>query len=197
MQLSFSSITLDYYPFHRAGTCLIWFTGNKKKIPLQMYMWADSGTVPPREPDGCPPNLPTGDSCAHWMHYGEVTKSREGWARSLLDEFKSNVEMLKSAVRDLQGPSPGHGSPQHGKHLTCTLFCRTHTHRATSQWVFCPPVSHRDDLYEPLSQAAAEGVGLREVQGSLEWSSHTHLSAQCCWCLQPGTTVCVYACAHG
>uniref|UniRef100_A0A674MXB5 Bridge-like lipid transfer protein family member 3B n=1 Tax=Takifugu rubripes TaxID=31033 RepID=A0A674MXB5_TAKRU len=68
MQLSFSSITLDYYPFHRAG-----------------------------------------DSCAHWMHYGEVTKSREGWARSLLDEFKSNVEMLKSAVRDLQGPPPGHG----------------------------------------------------------------------------------------
>uniref|UniRef100_A0A674PMK1 Bridge-like lipid transfer protein family member 3B n=1 Tax=Takifugu rubripes TaxID=31033 RepID=A0A674PMK1_TAKRU len=47
--------------------------------------------------------------CAHWMHYGEVTKSREGWARSLLDEFKSNVEMLKSAVRDLQGPPPGHG----------------------------------------------------------------------------------------
>ncbi|TNM91659.1 hypothetical protein fugu_020039 [Takifugu bimaculatus] len=74
MQLSFSSITLDYYPFHRAG-----------------------------------------DSCAHWMHYGEVTKSREGWARSLLDEFKSNVEMLKSAVRDLQGPPPGHGSPQHGR----------------------------------------------------------------------------------
>ncbi|TWW64741.1 UHRF1-binding protein 1-like [Takifugu flavidus] len=119
MQLSFSSITLDYYPFHRAG-----------------------------------------DSCAHWMHYGEVTKSREGWARSLLDEFKSNVEMLKSAVRDLQGPPPGHGSPQH--------------------------VSRRDDLYEPLCQAAAEGVGLREVQGSLEWSSHTHPSAQCCWCLQPG-----------
>uniref|UniRef100_A0A8C9YYS1 Bridge-like lipid transfer protein family member 3B n=1 Tax=Sander lucioperca TaxID=283035 RepID=A0A8C9YYS1_SANLU len=75
MQLSFSSITLDYYPFHRAGDC-----------------------------------------CAHWMHYSEATKTREGWARSLLDEFKSNVEMLKSAVRDQQGPAPAHSSPQHGKH---------------------------------------------------------------------------------
>ncbi|XP_074481288.1 bridge-like lipid transfer protein family member 3B isoform X2 [Sebastes fasciatus] len=74
MQLSFSSITLDYYPFHRAG-----------------------------------------DSCAHWMHYSEATKTREGWARSLLDEFKSNVEMLKSAVRDQPGPTPPQGSPQHGK----------------------------------------------------------------------------------
>nr|XP_057934390.1 UHRF1-binding protein 1-like isoform X2 [Doryrhamphus excisus] len=70
MQLSFSSITLDYYPFHRAG-----------------------------------------DSCAHWMHCSEATKTREGWARSLLDEFKSNVEMLKSAVRDQQGVAPAHGSP--------------------------------------------------------------------------------------
>uniref|UniRef100_A0A4W6FH35 Bridge-like lipid transfer protein family member 3B n=1 Tax=Lates calcarifer TaxID=8187 RepID=A0A4W6FH35_LATCA len=68
MQLSFSSITLDYYPFHRAG-----------------------------------------ESCVHWMHYSEATKTREGWARSLLDEFKSNVEMLKSAVRDKQGPAPAHG----------------------------------------------------------------------------------------
>ncbi|XP_034719502.1 UHRF1-binding protein 1-like isoform X2 [Etheostoma cragini] len=74
MQLSFSSITLDYYPFHRAGDC-----------------------------------------CAHWMHYSEATKTREGWARSLLDEFKSNVEMLKSAVRDQQGSVPTHSSPQHGK----------------------------------------------------------------------------------
>ncbi|KAA8580243.1 hypothetical protein FQN60_005778 [Etheostoma spectabile] len=74
MQLSFSSITLDYYPFHRAGDC-----------------------------------------CAHWMHYSEATKTREGWARSLLDEFKSNVEMLKSAVRDHQGSAPAHSSPQHGK----------------------------------------------------------------------------------
>uniref|UniRef100_A0A7N6BFD9 Chorein N-terminal domain-containing protein n=1 Tax=Anabas testudineus TaxID=64144 RepID=A0A7N6BFD9_ANATE len=74
MQLSFSSITLDYYPFHRAG-----------------------------------------DSCAHWMHYSEATKTREGWARNLLDEFRSNVEMLKSAVRDHQGSAPAHGSPQHGR----------------------------------------------------------------------------------
>uniref|UniRef100_A0A7N8WSZ5 Bridge-like lipid transfer protein family member 3B n=1 Tax=Mastacembelus armatus TaxID=205130 RepID=A0A7N8WSZ5_9TELE len=73
MQLSFSSITLDYYPFHRAG-----------------------------------------DSCSRWMHYSEATKARESWARNLLDEFKSNVEMLKSAVRDHQGSVPAHGSPQHG-----------------------------------------------------------------------------------
>uniref|UniRef100_A0A665W6S5 Uncharacterized protein n=1 Tax=Echeneis naucrates TaxID=173247 RepID=A0A665W6S5_ECHNA len=68
MQLSFSSITLDYYPYHRAG-----------------------------------------ESCAHWMHYSEATKTREVWARNLLDEFKSNVDMLKSAVRDQQGPTPAHG----------------------------------------------------------------------------------------
>ncbi|XP_035282948.1 UHRF1-binding protein 1-like isoform X4 [Anguilla anguilla] len=75
MQLSFSFITMDYYPFHRAG-----------------------------------------ESCLHWMHYSEATKSRESWARSLLDEFKSNVEMLKSAVRDHQsGGSPPQSSPQHGK----------------------------------------------------------------------------------
>ncbi|XP_049422470.1 UHRF1-binding protein 1-like isoform X1 [Epinephelus fuscoguttatus] len=74
MQLSFSSITLDYYPFHRAG-----------------------------------------DSCVHWMHYSEATKTREGWARNLLDEFKSNVEMLKGAVRDQHGPPPAHSSPPHGK----------------------------------------------------------------------------------
>ncbi|KAM6895466.1 bridge-like lipid transfer protein family member 3B isoform 1-T1 [Xenentodon cancila] len=74
MQLSFSSITLDYYPFHRAG-----------------------------------------DSCLHWMHHSEATKTREGWAKSLLDEFNSNVEMLKSAVRDQQAPGPAHSSPHHGK----------------------------------------------------------------------------------
>ncbi|XP_049616680.1 bridge-like lipid transfer protein family member 3B isoform X3 [Syngnathus scovelli] len=70
MQLSFSSITLDYYPFHKAG-----------------------------------------DSCMHWMHYSEATKTREDWARCLLDEFKSNVEMLKSAVRGQQGAAPAHSSP--------------------------------------------------------------------------------------
>uniref|UniRef100_A0A8C4ITH7 Bridge-like lipid transfer protein family member 3B n=1 Tax=Dicentrarchus labrax TaxID=13489 RepID=A0A8C4ITH7_DICLA len=122
MQLSFSSITLDYYPFHRAG-----------------------------------------DSCAHWMHYSEATKTREGWARSLLDEFKSNVEMLKTAVRDQQGPAPVHSSPQH--------------------------VSLRDDVYGPLGsqeRARGGGVGLREADGFLEWSSHTQPPAQCCWCLEPG-----------
>ncbi|GAA6221124.1 UHRF1-binding protein 1-like [Lates japonicus] len=123
MQLSFSSITLDYYPFHRAG-----------------------------------------ESCVHWMHYSEATKTREGWARSLLDEFKSSVEMLKSAVRDKQGPAPAHGSPQH--------------------------VSLRDDVYGPLGsqeRTGGGGVGLREADGGLlEWSPHTQPPAQCCWCLEPG-----------
>uniref|UniRef100_A0A3Q4AD76 Uncharacterized protein n=1 Tax=Mola mola TaxID=94237 RepID=A0A3Q4AD76_MOLML len=82
MQLSFSSITLDYYPFHRAG-----------------------------------------DSCAHWMHYGEATKTREGWAQNLLDEFKSNVEMLKSAAREQQGKVNTSSStlfspPPHQSHKT-------------------------------------------------------------------------------
>lgn len=58
------------------------------------------------------------------MHYSEATKTREGWARSLLDEFKSNVEMLKSAVRDQQGAAaPTHGSPQHGKHTHARRVC--------------------------------------------------------------------------
>uniref|UniRef100_A0A673Z9K7 Bridge-like lipid transfer protein family member 3B n=1 Tax=Salmo trutta TaxID=8032 RepID=A0A673Z9K7_SALTR len=74
MQLSFSHITLDYYPSHRAG-----------------------------------------ESCLHWMQYSEATKAREGWARSLLEEFKSNVEMLKTAKRDREGPANSHTSPQHGK----------------------------------------------------------------------------------
>uniref|UniRef100_A0A8C7DCZ4 Bridge-like lipid transfer protein family member 3B n=1 Tax=Oncorhynchus kisutch TaxID=8019 RepID=A0A8C7DCZ4_ONCKI len=72
--LSFSHITLDYYPSHRAG-----------------------------------------ESCLHWMQYSEATKAREGWARSLLEEFKSNVEMLKTAKRDRDGPANSHTSPQHGK----------------------------------------------------------------------------------
>ncbi|KAM7367191.1 hypothetical protein PAMP_015110 [Pampus punctatissimus] len=119
MQLSFSSITLDYYPFHRAG-----------------------------------------DSCAHWMHYSEATKAREGWARSLLDEFKSNMEMLKTAVRDQQGPTPAHGSPQH--------------------------VSLRDDVYGPLG-SQERAVGLREAdEGLIEWSLQAQPPAQCCWCLEPG-----------
>ncbi|XP_067345891.1 UHRF1-binding protein 1-like isoform X3 [Channa argus] len=122
MQLSFSTITLDYYPFHRAG-----------------------------------------DSCFHWMHYSEATKTREGWARNLLDEFKSNVEMLKCAVRDQQGPAPARGSPQH--------------------------VSLRDDVYGPLGnqERTGGGVGLREADGGLlEWSPHMKPPAQCCWCIEPG-----------
>ncbi|XP_068611139.1 bridge-like lipid transfer protein family member 3B [Brachionichthys hirsutus] len=75
MQLSFSAITLDYYPFHRAG-----------------------------------------DSCVHWMHYSEATRTRESWAQSVLDEFKSNVDTLRSAARDRQRePAPLHSPPQHGK----------------------------------------------------------------------------------
>ncbi|MED6247230.1 hypothetical protein ATANTOWER_011921 [Ataeniobius toweri] len=74
MQLSFSSITFDYYPFHKAG-----------------------------------------DSCVHWMHYSEATKTRESWAKSLLDEFKTNVDSLKSAFRDRQGLGAAHSSPHHGK----------------------------------------------------------------------------------
>lgn len=60
-----------------------------------------------------------GASCVHWMHYGEATKAREGWAQSLLEEFKLNVEMLKSAVRDQQCSTTTHSSPQHGKHTYC------------------------------------------------------------------------------
>ncbi|XP_026065503.1 UHRF1-binding protein 1-like isoform X2 [Carassius auratus] len=80
MQLSFSSISVDYYPFHKAG-----------------------------------------ESSMHWMHYGEATKSRETWARSLLEEFKSNVEMLKTAVGG-QSQSQSQSSPQHGKITTSTSF---------------------------------------------------------------------------
>ncbi|KTF80501.1 hypothetical protein cypCar_00019336, partial [Cyprinus carpio] len=67
VQLSFSSISVDYYPYHKAG-----------------------------------------ETCMHWMHYGEATKSRETWARSLLDEFKSNLEMLKNAVSGQTQSSPQH-----------------------------------------------------------------------------------------
>ncbi|XP_073183523.1 bridge-like lipid transfer protein family member 3B isoform X3 [Lepidochelys kempii] len=74
MQISFSHLTVDYYPFHKAG-----------------------------------------DNCSHWMHYSDATKTRSGWAQELLDEFKSNVELLKQAVKDhnIDSPtkSPPHGSP--------------------------------------------------------------------------------------
>ncbi|XP_078091605.1 bridge-like lipid transfer protein family member 3B isoform X2 [Mustelus asterias] len=75
MQLSFTQITVDYYPYHRAG-----------------------------------------DSCQHWMYYNESTKTRSTWAKELLKEFKSNVDMLKQAVKDYsksKPTSPPHGSPPH------------------------------------------------------------------------------------
>lgn len=109
MQLSFSSITLDYYPFHRAG-----------------------------------------DSCAHWMHYSEATKAREGWARNLLDEFKSNVEMLKCAARDQQDPVPAHGSPQHGRINTA------------SSSAFSPPPPQ-----SPKTQLMSSSVVLRMADFSI------------------------------
>ncbi|MCJ8736272.1 hypothetical protein PDJAM_G00257060 [Pangasius djambal] len=68
MQLSFSSITVDYYPFHRAG-----------------------------------------EPCQHWMHYSDATKTREGWARSLLEEYRSNMEMLKNVISGQSQCSPQHG----------------------------------------------------------------------------------------
>ncbi|NWT65918.1 UH1BL protein, partial [Prunella himalayana] len=70
MQLSFSYLTVDYYPFHKAG-----------------------------------------DSCDHWMHYSDATKTRSGWAKELLNEFKSNVELLKQAVKDQVIDSPPKSPP--------------------------------------------------------------------------------------
>uniref|UniRef100_H3BBE9 Bridge-like lipid transfer protein family member 3B n=1 Tax=Latimeria chalumnae TaxID=7897 RepID=H3BBE9_LATCH len=74
MQLSFSQVSADYYPFHRAG-----------------------------------------DSCEHWLHHSEATKTRCEWAKGLLDEFQSNVEMLKQAIKVhkvvVLPPSPPLGSP--------------------------------------------------------------------------------------
>ncbi|XP_070612012.1 bridge-like lipid transfer protein family member 3B isoform X2 [Erythrolamprus reginae] len=76
MQLSFSQLTIDYYPFHKAD-----------------------------------------ESCSHWMHYSDATKTRSEWAEELLQEFKGNVELLKQAVKDhkLGSPvkSPFQESPQH------------------------------------------------------------------------------------
>ncbi|KAL0962999.1 hypothetical protein UPYG_G00348190 [Umbra pygmaea] len=92
MQLSFSLITLDYYPFHRAG-----------------------------------------ESCLHWMHYSDATKAREGWVRSLLEEFRSNVETLKNVQRDRQGPGNAHTSPQHGKISTNSTSVLVPPHPPRSQ----------------------------------------------------------------
>lgn len=50
------------------------------------------------------------------MHYSDATKARSGWATELLNEFKSNVELLKQAVKDqvIGSPatSPSAVSPQ-------------------------------------------------------------------------------------
>lgn len=97
MQLSFSSITLDYYPFHKAGW--VFTSLFLVNLSLSALMF---------------PVLFSGDSCVHWMHYSEATKTRETWAKSLLDEYKTDVERLKGAVRDRQGPGAAHGSPHHG-----------------------------------------------------------------------------------
>lgn len=51
------------------------------------------------------------------MHYSDATKARSGWAEELLQEFRSNVKLLKQAVKDHGGESPTktspQGSPQH------------------------------------------------------------------------------------
>ncbi|XP_068134420.1 bridge-like lipid transfer protein family member 3B [Hyperolius riggenbachi] len=70
MQLSFSQLTVDYYPYHREE-----------------------------------------DSCSHWMHYGDATKTRCAWAQELLQEFKCNVDMLKQAVKDRSSSSPTKSMP--------------------------------------------------------------------------------------
>lgn len=55
--------------------------------------------------------LLSGDSCDHWMHYSDATKTRSGWAKELLNEFKSNVELLKQAVKDQVIDSPPKSPP--------------------------------------------------------------------------------------
>lgn len=55
--------------------------------------------------------LRAGDSCDHWMHYSDATKTRSGWAKELLNEFKSNVELLKQAVKDQVIDSPPKSPP--------------------------------------------------------------------------------------
>lgn len=55
--------------------------------------------------------LISGDSCNHWMHYSDATKARSGWAQELLNEFKSNVELLKQAVKDQGLGSPDTSPP--------------------------------------------------------------------------------------
>ncbi|XP_053321615.1 bridge-like lipid transfer protein family member 3B [Spea bombifrons] len=70
MQLSFSHLTVDYYPYHRAG-----------------------------------------DSCSHWMYFGDATKTRCSWAQELLQEFNANVDLLRQAVKDRSSASPTKSVP--------------------------------------------------------------------------------------
>lgn len=93
MQLSFSQITVDYYPSHV-----------------------------------------TGDSCSHWMHYGDAIKTRCGWTKELLDEFNCNVDMLKQAVKDHKAGSPARSPPQGSPQHTTTEKIST-----TSSGSFLPP----------------------------------------------------------
>ncbi|XP_069085669.1 bridge-like lipid transfer protein family member 3B [Pleurodeles waltl] len=93
MQLSFSQITVDYYPSHVAG-----------------------------------------DSCCHWMHYGDAIKTRCGWTKELLDEFKCNVDMLKQAVKDHKAGSPARSPPQGSPQHTTTEKIST-----TNSGSFFPP----------------------------------------------------------
>lgn len=53
--------------------------------------------------------LCVGETCQHWMHYSDATKTREGWARALLEEYRSNMEMLKNAISGQSQCSPQHG----------------------------------------------------------------------------------------
>lgn len=64
---------------------------------------------------------------------------------------------------------------------------------APSVWAFCHSVSLKEDVNEPLaSQEREGGVGLREADGGLLGRRpHTQPPVQCCWCLEPGTMVCV------
>lgn len=119
---------------------------------------------------------------------------------------------------DAQVRRPGPAGPCACTQLSTTRY--THTHRSCVtltvvrcllcrffvSWClsvfFVPPVYVRDDVYWPLGSqdrsggGGERGVGLREAdEGFLEWSSFTGPPAQCCWCLEPGTAVCVQVCA--
>lgn len=43
------------------------------------------------------------------MHYSDATKTREGWVHSLLEEYRSNMEMLKNVISGQSQCSPQHG----------------------------------------------------------------------------------------